>query len=151
MASRSGEKDKSPRSPLLDHVRSTQAQALEQRTALRIRSLLDEESGSERRAKSASPDKGITINSSGIKLRMHQPQIGSPMMDVARRSQVEAKQTEKRVGDVKGSAQTYHSSVMELQGSSSFELQGSSPFVPGRTAMVSGSILRRNITQRRSP
>ena len=150
MASRSGEKDKSPRSPLLDHVRSTQAQALEQRTALRIRSLLDGEFGSERRAKSASPDKGMTINLSGINLRMHQPQTGSPMMDVARRSQVEAKQTEKRVGDVKGSAQTYHSSVMELQGSSSFELQGSSPFVPGRTAMVSGSILRRNITQRRS-
>ncbi len=102
MASRSGEKDKSPRSPLLDHVRSTQAQALEQRTALRIRSLLDGEFGSERRAKSASPDKGMTINLSGINLRMHQPQTGSLMMDVARRSQVETKQTEKRVGDVKG-------------------------------------------------
>ena len=41
MASPNGEKGKSPRSPLLDHVRSTQTQAMEQRTAARVRALME--------------------------------------------------------------------------------------------------------------
>jgi hypothetical protein len=89
MESPSAEKGKSPRSPLLDHVRSTQTQAMEQRTATRIRTLME---------------------------------------------------TEKRNDELRG---TYQSSSQRLQGSSS-------PLLTGRSPMMSGSVVRRNITQRKS-